>query len=106
MLTMKPGRSSLEVAAGKLISAVQREWGQELGEPASAQSEEVMSACHGLLLAAKGGSLAPVLGSKTISQFLGVEWVASHPSVATAISAFESAANQRNIDTSSSSTRS
>jgi hypothetical protein len=100
---MKPSRSSLEAAAGKLISAVQREWGLELGDPAAAQSEEVMHACHDLLLAAKRGSLAPVLGSKTISQFLGVEWVASHPSIATAICALESAANQRNIDAASAS---
>ena len=68
---MKPSRTPLEASAGKLISAVQREWHAEAGEPSAAESEEVMHSCHGLLQAAKNGSLAAILGSKTIAQFLG-----------------------------------
>ena len=86
---MKPSRTPLEASAGKLISAVQREWLAEAGEPSAAESEEVMHSCHGLLQAAKNGSLSATLGSKTVAQFLGAHWVAAHPNVVAAISEFE-----------------
>ncbi len=89
---MRPSRTPLEAAAGKLISAIQREWHAEAGEPSALESEEVMHACHGLLKAAKNGSLSAVLGSKTVAQFLGTHWVAAHPNVSAVISELESAA--------------
>ena len=36
-------RSKLEAAAGKLISAIQKEWIEELGEPQAEDSERVMN---------------------------------------------------------------
>ena len=64
---MPRARSSLEIAAGKLISAIQREWSAEAGELSASASEEVMHSSHALLAAAKGGSLASVVGAGTVS---------------------------------------
>jgi hypothetical protein len=74
-------RTPVEVAAGKLVSAVQREWGEEAGEPTSTASEEVMHACHSLLQAAKNGSVATLLGGRSVAAFLGEGWVRKHPRV-------------------------
>ena len=49
---MPRSRTALEQAAGKLILRIQQEWMQELGEPAAADSEQVMNRAHDLLLAA------------------------------------------------------
>jgi hypothetical protein len=87
---MPRSRSPLERAAGQLISAIQREWHAEIGEPAAAESEAVMHASHGLLQAAKSGSLVAVVGDKSISEFLGKEWVKAHPRVLPYIEALES----------------
>jgi hypothetical protein len=49
---MPRNRTALEQAAGKLILRIQQEWMQELGEPAAADSEQVMNRAHDLLQAA------------------------------------------------------
>lgn len=54
-----------------------------------------MHSCHGLLQAAKSGSLSAILGSKTVAQFLGADWVAAHPDVVAAISEFEAVAQEQ-----------
>jgi hypothetical protein len=46
---MTNSRTELEAAAGKLISAIQKEWHSEAGEPESAASEAVMHLAHELL---------------------------------------------------------
>ncbi len=74
-------RTPLEAAAGKLISAVQREWGIEIGEPQAVESENVMHNCHVLLQAAKTGSLTFALSGISVTEFLGSNWVTSHPNV-------------------------
>lgn len=78
---MSRHRTPLEAAAGQLISAIQREWGAEAGEPSAVISEEVMHSAHALLRAAKGGSIASVVASGSISEFLGRQWVLEHPRV-------------------------
>lgn len=85
-------RDPLELAAGKLVSAIQREWGAEAGEPAAAASEEVMHSSHSLLQAAKQGSIAGVVGSGSVSAYLGEQWVRSHPRVWPHIQALEALA--------------
>ena len=89
---MPRARSSLEIAAGKLISAIQREWSAEAGELSASASEEVMHSSHALLAAAKGGSLASVVGAGTVSDYLGKEWVNAHPRVWPHIQILESVA--------------
>ncbi|GAB3766671.1 hypothetical protein GCM10028796_26340 [Ramlibacter monticola] len=71
----------LELAAAKLIVAIQREWNAEAGGPGGAESEEVMRSAHALRRAARAGTLAGVLGSASVSQYLGRSWVNSHPRV-------------------------
>ncbi|RSZ37250.1 MULTISPECIES: hypothetical protein [unclassified Variovorax] len=89
---MTRSRTPLEAAAGKLIAAIQKEWGIEAGEPGSAESEKVMHAAHGLLqAAAKSGSIAGVIGSGSVSTFLGEQWVQAHPRVLPYIAALEDA---------------
>jgi len=82
-------RTNLERAAGKLISAIQHEWTAEAGEPQEDLSEEVMNTAHLLLQAAKNGTLRSLLGERTISNFLGVQWVHEHARVWPYIQALE-----------------
>jgi hypothetical protein len=86
---MPQQRTDLEKAVGKLISAVQREWGNSLGEPGAPVSEEVMSNCHSLLQAAKVGNLSEELRGGSVSDFLGRAWVRLHPEVTPSILAVE-----------------
>jgi hypothetical protein len=87
---MANSRTPIETAAGKLISAIQKEWHFEAGEPESATSENVMHAAHELLGAALTyGSIASVIGSGSVSKFLGEEWVQAHPRVLPYIVALE-----------------
>lgn len=67
--------------AGKLISAIQKEWGEETGEPFSIESEDVMNLAHTLLQARNANGMLKILGEKTIQNFLGKLWVENHPSV-------------------------
>ena len=86
---MPRSRSPIEAAAGKLVSAIQREWGDEAGESTSAASEEVMHACHLLLQAVKNGSVTTVLGRRSVAEFLGERWVREHPRVWSHLQVFE-----------------
>ena len=82
-------KSPLEAAAGKLISAIQKEWFDEIGESSADESEQVMHTSHGLLHGAKTGSIAGVLGGGSVPEFLGSKWVAAHPNVWPFIKALE-----------------
>jgi len=84
-------RTTLDIAAGKLISAIQRVWNDEAGEPAAERSEQAMNAAHRLLQAAKAGSLGAVLGSGTVSDYLGRDWIRQHSSVWPHVQVFEAA---------------
>ncbi|MGN8004704.1 hypothetical protein ACTJKQ_16100 [Acidovorax sp. 22279] len=89
--SMTNSRTELEAAAGKLISAIQKEWHSEAGAPESAASEAVMHSAHELLQASKSGSLATVIGSGSVSSYLGNRWVQEHPRVVPYIAALEAA---------------
>jgi hypothetical protein len=82
-------RTDLEKAVGRLISSVQKEWVNSLGEPAAPVAEEVMSNCHSLLQAAKVGNLTEELRGGSITDFLGSAWVRLHPDVIPSIQAVE-----------------
>ena len=67
---MTRSRTPLETAAGKLVAAIQKEWGAEAGESTSVASENVMYAAGDLLKAAsKFGSIMSVTGSLRIDVF-------------------------------------
>ena len=90
---MPKERTPLETAAGKLISAIQKEWLEHSGEPGSEISEEVMHISHELLSAAKAGSFEG-LSASAITEFLGAAWVRAHPRVLPFIEALASSARQ------------
>jgi hypothetical protein len=90
-LTMPKKKTDLQRAAGKLISAIQKEWGTETGEPNVDFSERVMDSAHDLLQADGPHAIKELLGARTVRQYLGDVWVQRHPSVMSAVVAFEEA---------------
>lgn len=72
-------RSEFQKAAGKLISVIQREWGEELENSNAEFSEKVMDSAHDILQAGSPEKARELLGPLTIRQYLGGVWVQSHP---------------------------
>lgn len=89
-------RTHIEKAAGKLISIIQKEWGNELGEPYAELSENVMNTAHDFLQAGTANKIKEILGSLTISQYLGEDWVQTHPNVVPAIMSLEEEITRNN----------
>ncbi|WP_160153106.1 hypothetical protein [Microbulbifer sp. ALW1] len=87
-------KSDSEKAAGKLISAIQKEWNEEAGTPQAEQSEGVMDLAHELLQARTGKAMEALLASRSISEYLGEFWVRRHPSVSSAVHSLEQAIEQ------------
>jgi hypothetical protein len=83
-------RTAIDVAAGKLISSIQREWSDEAGTEQGHITEQVMDLAHDLLEATKAGTLHDTLGSRSIADYLGPLWVKRHPAVLPAIEKLES----------------
>jgi len=88
---MARNRPEFQNAAGKLISAIQKEWGKEVGEPRADISFHVMSLAHGLLQAHTLEEVKEVLGSRKVKEYLGELWVKRHPDVLPAIDRLEQA---------------
>lgn len=86
---MPKKKSPLEQAAGKLISAIQKQWGNDLGETTAEVSEEVMGKGHNLLQASTRNEVSKVLCGLTVTQYLGELWVRRHPSIKEYIENFE-----------------
>lgn len=86
---MKKQRTLLELAAGKLIVAVQQQWHLEAGEPGDAVSEQAMHKCHDLLSASKTETHEQLLRGGSVADFIGRAWVRAHPGVSAAIEAYE-----------------
>lgn len=78
---MPRNRTELERAVGKLISSIQKEWGEVLGEPGATVSEEAMHNCHDLLGAASTGTLKEFLAGRSVEEYIGRHWVRAHPAV-------------------------
>ena len=90
---MPRNRTPLQRAAGQLTLAIQKEWSAETGQPTADASEAVMHSSHYLLQAASAaGSISEVIGTESVSAFLGQAWVDAHPSVLPAIRALEACA--------------
>lgn len=90
-------KCAIEIAAGKLISAIQKEWNKEAGEPESEYSEEIMHKSHNLLRAAKSSEIKMLLNGKTVSEYLDANWVESHTSVIKYITDLEKQINLGDI---------
>lgn len=87
-------KSKFQKAAGKLISVIQREWGEELGNSNANFSGKVMDSAHNILQAGSPEKARELLGLLTIRQYLGDVWVQSHPVVMSAILAVEETMNK------------
>jgi len=59
-------RALVETASGKLVSAIQKEWGKDLGTAQAEISEYVMDSAHALLQAAHGDRLEEELGDRSV----------------------------------------
>lgn len=81
--------SHFEMAAGKLISAIQKEWNKESSEPEANFSEEVMYTAHNLLQARTADSARILLEGSTLRQYLGEVWISQHPDVLPAVERME-----------------
>ena len=82
-------KAEFQRAAGKLISAIQKEWGEEFGEKNADFSGDVMNAAHDILQCKSHEKLREMLGGKNVRQHLGDVWVQRHPSVKPAIAELE-----------------
>lgn len=83
---MAKQKSDLKRALGKLISAIQKEWGDELGVTRAAMhTEDVMGAVHVLLQAADACAVRNALSGRTLHQYPGEVWLRAHPSVLPAV---------------------
>ncbi len=90
VIRMPKNKTKLEIAAGKLILAIQKEWDKELGDLTAKECEETMYRAHDLLQGTKTGTVIQILNGRSVADFLGVEWVKRHPKVLVYISNFES----------------
>lgn len=91
---MPKRKTDIQKAAGKLISVIQKEWGEALGEDNAEFSENVMDAAHDLLQAGTKEKIKELLGTLTVKQYLGEVWVQGHPNVITAVSNLEELLNK------------
>jgi hypothetical protein len=71
--------SELARHVSKLISAIQKQWMEELGEPEAPATEAALQSAQRLLTAIRDGSIARLLADGTIGQHLGGSWIATHP---------------------------
>jgi hypothetical protein len=74
-------RTPYQAAVGKLISAIQKQWGEEAGTTVASFSEDVMNAAHRLLIARDPIAARDILSGLSVSAYLGDLWVRRHPSV-------------------------
>ena len=78
---MPRARTPLQAAIGRLISAIQKVWGTELGEPYAEFSQDVISKAHLLLRAGNKEQIIKTLDGLSLPQFLGEVWLQKHPEI-------------------------
>lgn len=87
---MPKQRTDLQQATGKLISAVQKEWGKYAGEPIPEEiAEKIMDAAHSLSGNTSVEKIRELLGPRSVAEYLSESWVRDHPDVVPAIMAVE-----------------
>jgi hypothetical protein len=74
-------RTPYQASVGRLISAIQKEWGDEAGTTVAAFSEDAMGAAHQLLRAGNPAAAREILAGLPVAAYLGDLWVRRHPSV-------------------------
>ena len=86
---MAKAKTPLTAALGRLISAIQKVWGAELGEPYAEFSQDVMSRAHLLLQAGNKEQIVRTLSGLSLPQFLGEVWLQKHPEIKPFVAAVE-----------------
>jgi hypothetical protein len=86
-------RNPVGIAVGKLILAIQKEWGEVVGEPDADLAQKVMDRAHTLLQAAQIASVSSFLDGRSVAEYLDPVWVEMHPSVKPSIAAVVAALN-------------
>jgi len=81
--------NTLAVAAGKLILAIQKEEGHDIGPDAVATSL-VKSRAHTLQHAAHNHCVPALLSGRSVVAYLDAAWVEKHPAVKPSVDAFAS----------------
>jgi hypothetical protein len=90
--TMPRHRTPATRAAGKLVSTIQKVWGDALGTDSAPAAESVMYRAHDLMRADSVDALTRLLDGRSCAEYLGAEWVRAHPSIWPALRTFESIA--------------
>lgn len=94
---MPRSKTLSEKAAGKLISAIQKEWGEEVGESTSEISMDVMDSVHVLIQARTANEMKKTLDGKTLIQYLGDLWVKRHPAILEPLTNLEQAIEKESV---------
>jgi hypothetical protein len=74
-------KTPTDVAAGRLVLAIQKVWGYRLGTNQAAAAEAAMNRAHDLQQAARSGTLEQLLGTRNTADYVGRDWVECHPGV-------------------------
>ncbi len=85
VLRMPRESSELERALGRLLTAIQSEETRSLDTPEWRAAHAALGRAETLYWAAKRASLAAALGTSSLREYLGLEWLSSHPRVLPAI---------------------
>ncbi len=86
---MTKAKTPLAATLGRLISAIQKVWGSELGEPYAEFSQDVISKAHLLLRAGDKEQIIKSLDGLSLPQFLGEVWLQRHPEIKPFIASVE-----------------
>jgi hypothetical protein len=81
--------SELERALGRLLTAIQGEKTRSLDSPEWRAAHAALDRAEILYWAAKRASLGEALGTSTLREYLGLEWLSRHPRVLPAIQDLE-----------------
>ena len=91
---MPKEKKAEEKAAGKLISVIQKEWHEQVGEKAGEETEEIIGKAHYLLQARNAEKMKLLLGNLSVQQYIGDIWLQKHPNVKPYVKALEHAINE------------
>src|ERR1700722_10173777 len=84
-------KTATDLAAGRMVLAIQKVWGSRLGTDKAAEAEAAMNRAHDLHQAARRGTLENLLGISTAADYVGRGWVECHPGVKQAAESLEAA---------------
>lgn len=87
-------RNPVGIATGKLILAIQKEWGEGMGEPDAALARKVMDRAHTLLQASHSSCVSNLLDGRSVVEYLDPVWVEMHPAVKPAIASLVQALSE------------